>query len=356
MGAGFLGTWVIPWSQTEIDGLFAAPQHVLTVGSGWRWVGEALRLDGPTELLRLEGAEGSADMRQHISRKVHRLVGAATDPDISWEDNLDEPILDCGFVVTDGAHSYTITEIDAGTGAQPLLMFVNDMPPANTDLWVVRVFQGAPPVQHQNDMPGGVICFTTGTRIETPNGPLRVEELREGSKICTLDNGPQEIHWIGRRKMSGARLHAMPHLRPVRFRAGSLGDERPEGDLIVSPQHRVLIRGVAAEMLFHSDEVLVAAEDLINDRSIVVDYMLPEVTYIHLMLEAHQIVWANGVETESFHPANASMDTLNPEQRDRLLEFFPSLSLDPHSYGGFARRNLTRPEAAILQYNGQTRH
>ena len=43
--------------------------------------------------------------------------------------------------------------------------------------------------------------------------------------------------------MTGARLYAMPHLRPIRFRAGALGQGRPEDDLLVSPQHRMLVQG-----------------------------------------------------------------------------------------------------------------
>ncbi|MFD1808336.1 Hint domain-containing protein [Gemmobacter lanyuensis] len=126
--------------------------------------------------------------------------------------------------------------------------------------------------------------------------------MRPGDSILTRDNGPQPILWTGHRRMTGARLYAMPHLRPIRFRAGALGSGRPEDDLLVSPQHRMLVQGPAARALFNEAEVLVAAEDLLNDRSIVVDHALREVTYVHILLERHNIVFANGMETESFHP------------------------------------------------------
>ena len=97
------------------------------------------------------------------------------------------------------------------------------------------------------------------------------------------------------------------------------------------------------------------AVDMINDRSISVDHALREVTYIHLLLERHQIVWANGVETESFHPANTSMETLDPVQRQALLALRPELAADPHRYGDYARRNLSPSEAAILRHDGGLR-
>ena len=143
----------------------------------------------------------------------------------------------------------------------------------------------------------------------------------------------------------------MPHLRPIRFRSGALGIDRPDEDLLVSPQHRMLVKGAAAQSLFHADEVLVAAEDLLNDGSICIDRNLREVTYVHVLMERHQIVWANGLETESFHPSNSALETVDPGQREGLLNILPALADDPFSYGDFARRNLTPSEAAILRHD-----
>jgi hypothetical protein len=186
--------------------------------------------------------------------------------------------------------------------------------------------------------------------IQTPSGARRVEDLREGDKVQTKDNGAEEVCWIGSRRMTGARLFAMPHLRPIRIGAGALGIERPDCELVVSPEHRMLVKGGAARALFNTPEVLVSARDLVNGSSIAVDRQLREVTYIHLLLPRHQILWANGVETESYHPANAALSTLGDGDRARLLAMLPELESDLNSYGAYARRNLSRSEAAILQH------
>jgi hypothetical protein len=198
---------------------------------------------------------------------------------------------------------------------------------------------------------GGVICFTPGTRIETPDGPRLVEELREGDYVQSKDSGAQQIQWIGSRRMSGARLFAMPRLRPIRIRAGALGVERPDEELLVSPEHRMLIKGDVAMALFNTPEVLVSAKDLINASTINVDMAVREVTYIHILLPQHQILWANGVETESFHPASTSLTTLAEEDCKRLIGLYPQLKYEPHIYGGFARRSLSASEAAILTHD-----
>ena len=150
--------------------------------------------------------------------------------------------------------------------------------------------------------------------------------------------------------MTGARLFAMPRLRPVRIRAGALGIDRPDAELLVSPEHRMLIEGDVARSLFNVPEVLVSAKDLINGSTITVDLAMREVTYVHLMLPQHQILWANGVETESFHPASTAMDMLDAEDKARLLGLNPRLENEPLAYGSFARRNLSGSEAAILAH------
>lgn len=350
MRTGFQGTFVISMSQTEVDDFPPKGIDAITVGATWSWRGDMICVDGPSSVLRLEKADTRAGTRKRAARLVRKMVGAAmTGTNDLTKIEVADPFLDRGFVVTNGVKSYTITVIETGTQSPPLLMFHDDIPPKNTDMWVVHhSFEGlSAPVADQGPDAGGVICFTPGTRIATPDGPRLIEELREGDRVSTRDNGAEEIQWIGSRRMSGARLFALPRLRPIRFRAGALGIDRPDEELLVSPEHRMLIKGDEARALFNTDEVLVAAKDLINKDTIRVDLAVREVTYIHLLLPRHQILWANGLETESFHPASASLDGLDGDDRDRLLAQVPALRHDPQSYGMFARRCLSGSEAAI---------
>lgn len=349
MKTGSGGTFVISWTQTEVDGLASAPVAMLVTGAAWRWTGTPVRVDGAGGLLKLDGAMGAAELRQKAARKVRRLVGAAFSTgvaDDSGGEVDDAPTQD--FVVTDGRQSFAVTLIEVPKGDTRLLMFFDDIPPVDTDLWIVRATLDhvAQPVQSE----GGVICFTQGTRLLTPEGPRQIEDLRPGDKVQTRDNGAQEVLWTGHRRMSGARLHVMPHLRPIRIRSAAFGMGQPDEDLIVSPHHRMLIRGRAADALFGTPEVLVAAEDLLNDLSVLVDRQLREVTYVHILLEQHQIVWANGIQTESFHPSNTSLEMIEPDQRQALFGVIPDLAIHRDAYGAFARRNISASEAAILRH------
>jgi hypothetical protein len=360
MKTGYLGTFVISWAQSEIDGIVAAPLEMLTIGAQWRWTGEALRVDGPSDVLILTGPEGEDDMRRRAARKLRRLMGAAVSGRALAQEAEPAMVSEQGFTVTDGLRAYVVTLVDLPDSAACLMMFAGRVPPSNCDLWVVdrTLDQGLRP---RGTGAKGVICFVRGTRIDTPSGPRPVEILRPGDRVLTRDDGPQELLWIGQRRMTGARLHAMPHLRPVRIRAGALGQGGRQAlrlgtrgavqDLLVSPQHRLLLRGPAAQMLFNAEEVLACASDLTDDSGVRVETGLHEVTYLHLMFERHQILWANGVECESFHPAAADFALLPADQRAAFAAVMPGVGADPALYGATVRRALKSSEMAILRHD-----
>ena len=351
MKTGFRGTFVISWTQTELDGLAQAPVSALSVGAAWQWHGEAARVDGPGDILVLDQSEETAALRRHAAKAVRRLVYAALEtPKGDKVPAPDDPLLEDGFAVTDGVESYTATIVHVPGQSAPLLMFLGKVPPEGQDLWITHVANQRLAAHRTGDAAPEVICFTPGTRIATPDGPVLVRDLAEDDLILTKDDGPQPIRWIGWRRMSGARLFAMPELRPIRIRGGALGLDVPDDDLLVSPKHRLVIRGAVAQALFNTPEVLVAAGDLVNDHSVMVDRRVNDVTYVHLLLDRHQVVFANGVETESFHPATMSLDAVAADQQQSLVERVPGLDRDGSVYGAFARRMLSPAEAAILQF------
>lgn len=354
METGFRGTFVISWSQTELDGHWSAPLDELRVGAAWTWTGDAVRVDGPSGVLPLGDATGEADLRRRAAHSVRRLLRAVEGdkaPVVAATAAAVDPMFDECFNVTNGRATWTVTLIATTKGKPPLLMFIGDIPPRHTDLWVVSHNIDLANRNPATDAPGGVICFTPGTMILRDSGLCPVEYLREGDRIQTKDNGAREILWIGKRRVSGARLYAMPHLSPIRLREGALDRGVPDSGLLVSPDHRMILRGPRALALFNCDEVLVTARDLVNDQTVLVDRSMREVTYIHLMLDSHQIVFANAVETESFHPASAAMGDIGADALARLYDRMPALRNDPQAYGGYSRRVLSNSEAALIKHD-----
>ncbi|HHB80334.1 MAG TPA: hemolysin-type calcium-binding protein, partial [Aliiroseovarius sp.] len=121
MKTGYRGTFVISWTQTEVDGLQNAPKSALGVGSSWRWSGNTLRVDGPDDILELERGAEETDIRKRAAKVVHRLVGAALNPGQTEHFVPGDPMLNVGFEVTDGHNSWVITLVGVAPGPQPLL-------------------------------------------------------------------------------------------------------------------------------------------------------------------------------------------------------------------------------------------
>lgn len=194
----------------------------------------------------------------------------------------------------------------------------------------------------------GAICFTSDSMIDTDAGPCRAGALTPGTKIRTRDNGYQPLRWIARRKLDRRDLEQAPALRPILFEPHALGPLQPERAMRLSPQHRVLVDTAANELLFGSGQVLVPAKGLTNGTSIRVDDGVDGVEYIHLMFDQHEIVFADGVEAESFVPGAWALQVLPPEARAEFDALFPQFSTDgvPGSYNAYPAISVR--EAALL--------
>lgn len=339
--AGRSGTYLISWSQTEIDGHSEASQDALSVGAYWRWSGASVNLENATEIPPRHSFETAESFRRHSAMAARAVVGQAIGLGPA-DAAAQEKAGDRTFTLSDGRSDWVATLIEVPDLARPLLMFAGAIAPAGTPLRISRV-------ETRRVVPAaiggeGVVCFTPGTRIETPVGPVPVEEIVAGDKVATLDSGAQEVLWIGTRHLSLRDLRRAPDLAPIRIRESAMASRRPDGDLLVSPDHRLLVRGPKGR----GTEVLVAARDLVDDWGVLRAEPAASVTYVHLMLERHHIVVANGIETESFHPGSASLDAIAADERLRLFDVMPTLESEPDSYGPSVRPMLSRAEAALL--------
>ncbi|SFG43965.1 Hint domain-containing protein [Sulfitobacter dubius] len=191
-------------------------------------------------------------------------------------------------------------------------------------------------------------CFTPGTKIATPKGEVRVEELQVGDRVITRDNGIQTIRWAGAREMTGAEFEMAAHLKPVLIRKGALGNALPERDMMVSPNHRVLVANEKTALYFEEREVLVAAKHLTGMDGIDV-VEVSGTTYIHVMFDRHEVILSDGTWTESFQPGDMSLAGIGEEQRNEILELFPELATQEGIEGyTAARRSLKKHEASLL--------
>lgn len=193
-------------------------------------------------------------------------------------------------------------------------------------------------------------CFTSGIMVMTPGGEIGVEDLVAGSRVVTRDNGIQPVEWVGRTTLDFAGLSANTHLKPILLQQGSLGPGLPERDMLVSPNHRILVGSDRPVQFYDGAEMLVAAKNLVDGRTIRQVDMLG-VTYIHFLFTRHEVVLANGAWTESFHPGDRSLGAVGNAQRTELGELFPDLSAaNPASGYQLGLRSRRRREAHLLEF------
>ncbi len=300
--------------------------------------------DGEDTLI---GGQGADSMSGGLGDDTF-LVGTFDDPNNpsdSYIEGIGDTIVggeDPGDTDTDTLDltgSGPLTVIPSAPGAEDgIVNFYSD--PAKTNLIGTLAYS-----EIENIIP----CFTPGTLIATMKGEVPVESLQEGDKVITRDNGIQEIRWIGKRTLQRDELRRAPHLSPILIKAGSLGDGLPERDMMVSPQHRMLVAGDQTQLYFEEPEVLVAAKHLINNGSIqAIDTL--RATYIHFMFDQHEVVLADGAWTESFQPGDQTLGAMGTAQRNEILELFPDLEMQTgrDDYVA-ARRVLKGYEAKLLK-------
>jgi hypothetical protein len=196
-----------------------------------------------------------------------------------------------------------------------------------TDVAEIETLLALSGYRQATDGMGGeaVLCFTQGTLIDTPDGPRLIEVLRPGDLVTTLGNGSQPLRWIGSRRITAFEMVQTPELQPVEFATGAIGNARP---LWVSPQHRILLNDWRAQVFFGEDEVLIPAKAMVNDRTIRQVLPAEGVTYIHLLFDRHEIILCEGALSESFHPGETGLQSLDEAQRRELDLLFPGLELE----------------------------
>lgn len=185
-----------------------------------------------------------------------------------------------------------------------------------------------------------IICFTPGTMILTAAGPRPVESLAPGDLVITRDSGARPLSWVGR-----SNVPATGPFAPIHLAAAALPDATR--DLLVSPQHRFLVEGWQAELNFGAEEVLVSAKHLLGMPG-VTQRAGGRVSYIHLMFDRHEVIYAEGTATESFFLGDLGLTALREAQREEIFRAFPGLRGDIGGYGPTARPCAKAHEGLLL--------
>jgi hypothetical protein len=166
------------------------------------------------------------------------------------------------------------------------------------------------------------ICFTGGTLFDTPGGPVPIEALNPGDLLLTKDNGPQPIRWIWARKQPLAAIRANPALNAIRIGKNALGKNIPRRDMFVSRHHRIMLVSAITERMYGKREILVPAKDLVGMTGISVAPLVGNITYYHILMENHEVVFAEGAPAESLYLGAEAVNAIEPRAGEELRNIF----------------------------------
>lgn len=321
--------WALGESHVTVSG--GEQLDGVTQGDGSHLVGETITLnDNAWEQIHVR--DGGSDTNFDDNDGNQRLDGTQTFDGVSYSNNT-RIEAEYEFVLQDPATglTYRVLAVNFNNsspayGTVEGLAFVDEFPPVGVTLNVISAQEG--PRGGSAVDQGNIAAppsFTPGTRIRMKRGEKRVEDIVVGDEVMTLDRGPQTVRWVGRVEVDAEVLRANPEFQPILIRKGALGVMMPERDMMVSPQHRILLGGWRAELICGEPQVLAAAAHLVDGDGVRVAEGLRSVTYVHLQLDQHEILLSDGVPTESLNPGAAAMAALPEQSQAELQALFPEL-------------------------------
>lgn len=180
------------------------------------------------------------------------------------------------------------------------------------------------------------VCYAKGSWIETPDGQRKVETLLPGDLVMTADHGAQPILWVHSSDSPLDRLEV--DQRPVLIAACALGKDAPAQDLIVSPQHRILVGGGGQLVRYFDTEVFVPAKALTRLPGIRHMKGKEGITWVHFACGRHEVVTVNGCLSESLLLGPMVLDRLTRAERKRVFDIFGAARRPKEALNGAAAR------------------
>lgn len=195
-----------------------------------------------------------------------------------------------------------------------------------------------------------VACFVTGTRIATPDGERRIEDLEPGDAVLCDDGKMAPVRWTGRKRICPQRLSQMPHLRPVRIARGALGHGLPERDLLISACCTTMVRPSVHALASGDPEILLRIRDLLGMPGVRLDENCDRVEYAYFGLGRESTFFAEGVPFEALFIGRPLLPHVAPPHSGEVPVLLTALRQPPEcDHPACVSPNLHRPRPAVAR-------
>lgn len=163
-------------------------------------------------------------------------------------------------------------------------------------------------------------AFARGSLVQTPDGPVAIEDLRPGMSVDTLGGAPETIRWIGAMTLfSTTDPVGTPATFLYRIAEGSFGLAPGMPDLMLGTGARIL-KSASGD----PNTRLLDVAQICDGSAVIQVRPRSPVQVFHLALESHHLIRVNNVVMESYHPGQ----DIRSQMPDGMFGDF--VSLFPH--------------------------
>jgi hypothetical protein len=201
---------------------------------------------------------------------------------------------------------------------------------------------GSPKIEGHGALDVETLGLVAGVRVATPMGYVAAERLSAGDLVLAADGRHLRLRWVGATRAVARGANA-----PVCIGVGVRDNMRP---LRLAQGHMLHLAHWRAERLFGAPVVLAPARSFVNGTTVVLEAGRHEVTFIHLMVDRHEVILVENVPCETLHPGRDGVGKLDPDTRALLFAACPdAMAVCATPAGPEAALRLTTDEARMLR-------
>ncbi len=336
-------------TQSTVNGSAVDYAFAPTLGGTWTWTGDttnfAVRENDGATLFNGDPTNEQVSAQEQfggVGEQVAEVDGVFRQ--IIWDYTFeitasDGTVYSVAVIDVDLNNDNDLNDIVGGASEDGyFLIFPDGVPPPGEDYIVGSIVENDDFTPHLG-LGAEIVCYAAGTLISTPTGPRSVKTLEPGTLVDTADHGPQPIRWTGSHLVA-----AQGRLAPIVIRAGVVGNDR---DLVVSPQHRILLSDWRIELNFGTPSAFARAVDLLDGEQ-VFRKSGGFIEYHHFLLDRHEVVFAEGAPSESLLPGERAQSALGANAVSEIKTALAAVGQCFEDYGPTARRTLKPFEVGLL--------
>jgi hypothetical protein len=142
----------------------------------------------------------------------------------------------------------------------------------------------------------GLSC---GTAVMTAKGVRSLAELAPGDRVMTRDRGFRPLRGVTAGRPFGSG-RGMPSIsRRVRIAADAFGPGLPSSDLLLAPDHRLLLSRTQAQALSTGAKAFAAAGDLVGLPGVSRTCAVDDGGLLTPVCDRPELIWAEGLWCET---------------------------------------------------------